>query len=146
MVKIEKKLLSEYTAACALVEKTEKQIARLEKKRAAVHQVNVSGSNPEFPYQRTHFHIEGRKIDLKDEQQLQKEQQLLEERKKNAEAIKLTVQQFINELPPRMALIVIGHYLEGKSWSEVADELGRGATEDSVRKELDRYFEKMEEK
>lgn len=141
---MEKRLLLEYTAACALVEKTKKEIERLKKKRAAVHQTSVAGSNPEFPYQPMHFHIEGRKIDIRDEDKLAKEQQLLEERYAKAEDIVLQVQQFINELSPRMAVIVIGHYLEGKEWSEVAEELGAGATEDSVRKEFDRFFEKFE--
>ena len=144
MVKVDKKLLSEYTAACTLVEKTKKQIANLKKKRAAVHRVNVAGSNPEFPYQKKHFHIEGKKIDLQDEVKLEKEQQLLEERFEKAEDIVLEVQQFINDLTPRMALIVSGYYFEGKSWAEVAEELGAGATEDSVRKEFDRFFEKIE--
>lgn len=140
MVKLDKKLLSEYTAAVALVERTKKEINRLKKKSAAVHQVNVAGSNPEFPYQKTHFHIEGRKIDLRDEQKLEEEQKLLEERLKKAEDLVLKVQQFINDLSPRMSIIVIGHYLEGKEWSEVADELGRGATADSVRMELERFL------
>ena len=137
---MDKKVLSEYTAACALVDKTKREIERLKKKRAAVHQTSVKGSNPEFPYQPMHFHIEGRKIDIKDEDRLAKEQQLLEERVLAAEEIVLQVQKFINGLSPRMAIIVIGHYLEGKEWSEVAKELGRGATADSVRMELDRFL------
>lgn len=139
---MDKKLLSEYTAACALVDKTKREIERLKKKRNAVHRTSVKGSNPEFPYQPMHFHIEGRRIDIKDEDRLAKEQQLLEERYAAAEEIVLKVQEFINGLSPRMAIIVIGRYLEGKEWSEVAEELGSGATEDSVRKEFDRFFEK----
>ena len=141
---MDKRVLLEYTAACTLVDKTRKEIEKLKKKCAAVHQVNVVGSNPEFPYQKKNFHIEGRKIDLQDETKLEKEQQLLEERLKKTEDIVLEVQQFINDLTPRMALIVSGYYFEGKSWSEVADELGRGATADSVRMEFERFFEKNE--
>ena len=137
---MDKKVLSEYTAACALLEKTKKEIKRLKNKRAAVHQASVKGSNPEFPYQPMHFHIEGRKIDIKDEDKLAKEQQLLEERYAAVENIVLEVQEFINGLSPRMAIIVIGHYLEGKEWSEVAKELGRGASADSARMELERFL------
>lgn len=137
-----KQILSEYIDACELIKETEKDIERLKKKQKTIHQANVSGSNPEFPYEKKHFHVEGKRFSIEDDTKLRYEQQLLEERKKNAENIKLKVQQFLNTLPPRMQRIVRMRYFEGNSWEEVANTLGRGATEDSVRKELDRFLEK----
>lgn len=135
-----KQILSEYIDACELIKETEKDIERLKKRQKTIHQANVSGSNPEFPYQKTHFHVEGKKLSIEDDSKLRHEQQLLEERKENAENIKLKVQQFLNTLPPRMQRIIRMRYFEGNSWEEVANTLGRNATADSVRMELERFL------
>lgn len=135
-----KQILSEYIDACGLIAETEQDIERLKKKQKTIHQASVSGSNPEFPYEKKHFHVEGKRISIEDDNKLRHEQQLLEERKKNAENIKLQVQQFLNTLPPRMQRIIRMRYFEGNSWEEVANTLGRNATADSVRMELERFL------
>lgn len=135
-----KQILSEYIDACGLIAETEKDIERLKRKQKTIHQASVSGSNPEFPYEKKHFHVEGKRISIEDDNKLRHEQQLLEERKKNAENIKLKVQQFLNTLPPRMQRIIRMRYFEGNSWEEVANTLGRNATTDSVRMELERFL------
>lgn len=137
-----KKILEEYIDACKLVEETEKDIARLNRKKKTVIQTNVTGSNPEFPYQPKHFRIAGTPMTYQDDAQLRYEEKLLEERKDNAQRIKVQVQQFMNEIPIRMQRIVRMKYFEGKSWEYVANKMGRGATADSVRMELDRFLEK----
>lgn len=141
-VLLNKKILEEYIDACKLIEETEKDIERLNKKKQMVIQTNVSGSNPEFPYQPKHFRIAGKPITYQEDAQLRYEEKLLEERKAKAEQIKIKVQQFMNEIPIRMQRIVRMKYFEGKTWEYVASELGRGATTDSVRMELDRFLEK----
>lgn len=137
-----KQILSEYVDACELIKETEKKIEKLEKQQKAVHHASVSGSNPEFPYERKHIHIEGRKCTLNDDTKIRYEKQLLEKRKQKAEEIKLKVQQFLNELSPRLQRIISMHYFEGKTWGEIAKVMGRKATADSIRKEVDRIFEK----
>lgn len=137
-----KKILEEYIDACKLVEETEKDIQKLEKRQNMVQQDSVQSSNPEFPYQRTHVHIEGIKISVERDSRIRYEKSLLEVRKKKAEQIKLEVQQLLNEAPPRMQRIIRMRYFENYSWDDVAKSLGRGATEDSIRKELDRFLQK----
>ena len=56
---MEKKVLEQYIDACELIKETEKDIRRLKKKRQTIVQTNVSGSNPEFPYNPQHFKIAG---------------------------------------------------------------------------------------
>ena len=56
---MDKNILNDYIDACALVQETERDIRALKKKRKTIIQTNVSGSNPDFPYQPQHFKIEG---------------------------------------------------------------------------------------
>ena len=137
-----KKVLEEYIDACKLVEETEKDIQKLEKRQNMVQKDSVQSSNPEFPYQRTHVHIEGIKVSVERDSRIRYEKSLLDVRKKKAEQIKLEVQQLLNEAPPRMQRIIRMRYFENYSWDDVAKELGRGATEDSVRMELERFLQK----
>ena len=137
-----RQILSEYIDACKLVEETEKDIKNLEKSQNTVQQDSVQASNPEFPYQMMHVHIEGVKASVERDARIRYEKSLLEVRKKKAEQIKLEVQQLLNEAPPRIQRIIRMKYFENFSWDDVAKELGRGATEDSIRKELDRFLQK----
>ena len=137
-----KKILEEYIDACKLVEETEKDIKKLEKRQNMVQQDSVQASNPEFPYQMMHVHIEGVKASVERDARIRYEKSLLEVRKKKAEQIKLEVQQLLNEATPRIQRIIRMKYFENFSWDDVAKELGRGATEDSIRKELDRFLQK----
>ena len=54
---MDKNILSDYIDCCELLKETERDIRRLKKKRKTIVQTNVSGSNPEFPYNPQHFKI-----------------------------------------------------------------------------------------
>lgn len=137
---LDKEILKEYVDACKLIEETEEDIKRLNKKKKAIVQTNVSGSNPEFPFQPKHFHIEGTAFTYQDDYRLRMEEELLVKRKAEAEKIKLQVQQYMNTLPKRMQRIIRFRYFEELSWGEVAKRMGRNATEESIRKEFDRFL------
>lgn len=141
-IPLNKKMLAEYIDACELIEETERDIKRLNKKKKTVIQTNVTGSNPDFPYQPMHFKIQGTPLTYQDDARLRFEESILEKRKEQAEQIRIQVQQFINGLSPRMQRIIRLKYFEGKSWKEVAEILGRNATADSVRMELDNFLKK----
>ncbi len=135
-----KNLLSDYIDACELIKETEEDIARLNKKKREIVQTSVSGSNPEYPYEKRRFHIEGTTFTPKEEARLRLEEKMLEERKENAEKIKRQVQECINRTPVRIQRIIKMKYFDGKTWEEVAISMGRKATADSVRKEVERFF------
>ncbi len=135
---LNKKLLSEYIDACELVRETEEDIMRLQKKEM-VHD-KVHGSNPDFPYQPVSFTISG-KLPLK-EDTLAKEAELLQQRKIKVAQIKTKVEELINTAPVRIQRIIKYKYFEGLSWELVALKMGRTATADSVRMELERFFHK----
>lgn len=129
--------------ACALVTETETDIRRLHKKRKTIIQTNVKGSNPEFPYNEQHFKIQGTPFSYVDDGQLRMEENLLIERKANAEKIKLDVERWMIKASTRMQRIIRLKVFQRKNWEEVATQLGRGATAESVRKEFERFMEEI---
>ena len=135
--------MEQYIDACELIKDTEKEIRRLEKQRKTIHTDSVKGSLPEFPYTPTTIKIQGVAYSVVAEpRRLEMEQELLEERKANALAIKLQVEEWLNTIPSRMQRIIRYSVFEGLSWNEVAIRMGRKATADSVRMELERYMKK----
>lgn len=137
---MDKMILRDYIDACELVKETEKDIRRLNQKKKTVVQTNVKGSMHEFPYVGQHFKIQGTTFTLKDDNQLRHEEKLLEQRKASAAKIKLQVEEWMLAIPARMQRIVRYRYLEGMSWEQVAEKMGRKATADSVRMELNNFL------
>lgn len=138
---MDKRILSDYIDACELIKETEKDIHKLNKKKKTIIQTNVKGSNPEYPYEEKHFHIEGIRFSCQDDSQLRYEEKILIERKANAEKIKSQVETLINQAPVRIQRIARMKYFEEKSWEAVAFQMGRKATAASVRMELKRFLE-----
>lgn len=58
----------------------------------------------------------------------------------------LTIQEAVDEelkdTPLRIQRMIRFKYLEGMTWEEVANKIGGRATEDSVRKEIERFLKK----
>lgn len=133
-----KKFLSEYIDACELVRETEEDIRRLEKHETVYDK--VYGSNPEFPYQKMSFPVSGVKAIRLDGGKLEKEKQLLQQRKEKARQIKIRAEEVMNSAPARIQRIIKYKFFEGLSWEEVARRIGRKATADSVRKEWERFL------
>lgn len=137
---MDKNILNDYIDACALVQETERDIRALKKKRKTIIQTNVSGSNPDFPYQPQHFKIEGTTFTYADDSALRWDEGLLESRKANAEKIKLNVEEWMLTIPARMQRIIRWKFLEELTWEEVAVKMGRKATGDSVRMEFTNFM------
>ena len=86
---MEKKVLEQYIDACELIKETEKDIRRLKKKRQTIVQTNVSGSNPDFPYNPQHFKIAGTAFTYEEDARLRHEEKILEERREQAQRLKV---------------------------------------------------------
>lgn len=138
---MDKRLLEDYIDACENIKDTEKHIQKLNKQKKTVIQTNVSGSNPDFPYEQKHIKIQGTIFTYADDQRLRLEEKLLEERKEKAEELKLQVEEWINTIPNRMQRIIRYKVFEGMTWEQVATRLGRRATGESVKKEYQRFME-----
>lgn len=139
---MDKNILSQYIDACELIKETEEEIKKLNRKKKTVIQTNVSGSNPEFPYNPQHFKIQGTTFNYADDSQLRYQKKILEERKSQAEKLKINVEGWLNTIPPRMQRIIKYKVFEELTWQQVARKMGRRATEEGVRKEFNRFFEK----
>lgn len=138
-----RQILNDYIDACELIRETEEDIRRLEKFRTATVHVKVKGSMPEFPYLEQGINIGGVQYDTRNEGQLMMEKQILDERRKAADAIRLQAEEIINRAPLRMQRIIRLKCVEGMTWKEVAKKMGRGCTEMSVRKEFDRFLKSL---
>ena len=134
--------MSQYIDACELIKETEEEIKKLNRKKKTVIQTNVSGSNPEFPYNPQHFKVQGTTFSVRDDSQLRYQQKILEERRRQAEQLKTNVEEWLNTIPPRMQRIIKYKVFEELTWQQVARKIGRKATETSVKKEYQRFFEK----
>ena len=137
---MDKAILQEYIDACELVKETEKEIRKLNQKKKNIIQTNVKGSMHEFPYVEQHFKVQGTTFTVKDDSRLRYEEKLLERQKAKAEQIKLQVEEWMLTISSRMQRIVKYRYLEGLSWEQVAAKMGRKATADSVRMELNKFL------
>lgn len=135
-----KKVLLDYVDACKLVEETEEDIKKL-RKQENVHD-KVSGSNPEFPYQPQSFNISGIKETNLKGKHLQKEKELLIKRKENAEKIKVQAEEIMREASLRMQRIIRLKIFEQNTWEEVAAKMGGKCTNESLRKEFERFLQK----
>lgn len=137
---MDKKILEDYIDACENIKDTEKHIRKLKKQKKNIVQTNVTGSNPNFPYEKQHFKIQGTSFTYSDDRQLRINEKMLEERKRNAESLKMQVEQWLNTIPNRMQRIIRYKIFEGMTWEQVAERLGRKATGESVRKEYEKFM------
>ena len=139
---MDKNILSQYIDVCELIKETEEEIKKLNRKKKTVIQTNGSGSNHDFPYNPQHFKIQGTTFSLKDDSHLRYQQKVLEERRKQAQQLKISVEEWLNTIPPRMQRIIKYKVFEELTWQQVARKMGRKATEGSVKMEFQRFFEK----
>ena len=140
---MDKKILADYIDAMDLIKETEEDIRKLKKRRKTVIQTNVKGSNPNFPYQEQHFRIAGTTFSYQDDKNLRLEEKLLEQRKENAENIKQQVEEWLLTVPIRMQRIIKYKIFEEMTWEQTASKIGRKATGEGIRKEFERFMEKI---
>lgn len=139
---MDKNILNDYIDACENIKDTKKEISKLKKHRATIVQTNVSGSNPNFPYEKKRFKIQGTEFTYRDDKALRFYEGILKERKQKAENLKQLVEKWLNTIPNRMQRIIRYKVFEGMTWEQVATRLGRKATGESVKKEFQRFMEK----
>lgn len=139
---MDKDILNDYIDACGNIKDTEAEIRKLNKRKKTIIQTNVDGSNPDFPYERKRFKIQGTAFNYEDDMSLRIYRKTLEERKQKAEELKFQVEQWMNTIPNRMQRIIRYKIFEGMTWEQVATRIGRKATGDSVRMEFNNFMNK----
>lgn len=142
VIPVDKKILSDYIDACAFIKETEKEIACLKKNKKTVMD-KVKGSNPNFPYEPRSFGVAGTTETYANADALRREEQLLETQKKEAEELKTQVDEWMNTIPFRMQRIIRYKIFNGLTWKEVATLIGSKCTENSIKKEYQRFMEEI---
>lgn len=138
---MDKEILKQYIDACEQVKEAKADILRLKKNRKKIVQDRVSGSAHEFPYTAKSFHIEGLSYPVvKDPDELDRREAILQERLQKAEEIKRRVEAWMLTIPQRMQRIIRYRIFEELPWGEVAIKMGRRATADSVRMEYTNFM------
>lgn len=137
---MDKQILSDYIDACELIKETEKDILRLNQKKKTIIQEKVKGSMYEFPYTEQIFKIRGSAFSAKDDDRLQHEEELLKQRKANAERIKVQVEEWMLTIPARMQRIIRYKFFDRNTWEQVAKRLGRNVSGESARKEFEIFM------
>lgn len=137
---MDKKILTDYIDACEFIRETENRIKKLEKKKRLV-QDKVRGSNPEWPYEQRSFNLSGTIETVAEAGMLQRERSILDMQRKEAEELKLQVEEWLQEIPFRMRRIVTYKFFNRLSWEEVAT-LMKAKSGDSMRKEFESFIKK----
>ncbi len=89
------------------------------------------------------FHIEGFPVAEEDETKylLRKNIRLLEERKARAAEQVIEVEKYISSIDDsRMRRMVTLRYIDDLPWWKVASKMGKGHTEDSCKKQMERFL------
>ena len=138
---MDKQILEQYIDACELIKDTKEEIRKLRKRRSQIQKDSVKGSAHEFPYTLQTYHLEGLGYAaVKDPDELDRMEELLAERIRNAEKIKRQVEAWLNTVSPRMQRIIRYRVFEELTWAQVAVKMGRKATADSVRMEYTNFM------
>lgn len=136
---MDKNVLNDYIDACKFIEETEKEIKRLKKNKKTVID-KVKGSNPDWPYEERSFGIAGTTETYTNTDALRYEEGLLQTQKAEAEELKVKVEEWMQEIPFRMRRIIKYKFFNGLSWKETAILMGSKCTENSVKKEFERFM------
>ena len=139
---MDKQILKDYIDACAQVKETKEALLKLRKAKKWRELDAVKGSSHEFPYTVQTFHIEGIAYPLiQDPGEEDRLEEILRERLRNAERIKHDVEAWLNTISIRMQRIIRYKIFEEMTWNEVAERMGRKATELSIKKEYQRFMD-----
>ena len=121
----------------------QKKIEKLELRSKEIISDSVETTTKTFPVIMTHYKIFGN--DQKLLNKLEHLKNLLEDRYNKQIDLHIKLEEFINKMPTsRLRMIFEYRYIDQYSWMKTAILIGGNATEDSIRKEHDRYLEKIE--
>lgn len=123
------------------IELLKQQIDKLEHEmETVVVSDTVIGSNPEFPYQKRTFKIEGVGIGYY-EKQLKRLRNKLRRRMEELMETRGELEEYIATIPDSLIRQILTlRYINGLSWQQVAAHIGGGNTADSVRMMHNRFL------
>lgn len=146
---ISKQALRDYRHNLNEIDSINYQLERLYKEQERIKDNtvfdSVQMSNPDYPYNPQHYHIEGIVGDEDKAANLAIKQQIkrLNRLQKTLRRATIEVVSYINSLDDgEVKSIITYRILCGNSWRLVAKKMGPGYTEESVRQKYSRHFKK----
>lgn len=134
-----KQKLSQYIDTKEEIKRLEKKIEKLERETKDIVSDVVDSTTTSFPIIQTHKKIQG--LDIERMHKLDKLKAILIERYDKLLKAQLEVEEFIDAIPTsRLRRIFEYRYIEDFSWIKIAQVIGGKSTEESIRKEHDRYL------
>lgn len=125
------------------IKELENKIDKLEPKSHEIISDSVESTTKYFPIIPTKQKIKG--LDQNIIKKIEYYKTILEERYSKLLDVQIQTEEFINKLPTsRLRRIFNYRYIEQYSWNKVAQLVGGNATDESIRKEHDRFLEKNE--
>lgn len=141
---MKKTVLEQYINLQKEIKEISARIARLEQKLKRINEEgNVRYAVKGGDGGQQTFHIEGFPVAEEDETKylLRKNIRLLEERKAKAAEQVIEVEKYISSIDDsRMRRMVTLRYIDDLPWWKVANRMGRGHTEDSCKKQMERFL------
>lgn len=141
---MKKTALEQYLDLRQEIKEISDRIARLEQKLKRINEEgNVRYAVKGGDGGQQTFHIEGFPVAEEDETKylLRKNIRLLKERKAKAAEQVIEVEKYISSIDDsRMRRMVTLRYIDDLPWWKVANRMGRGHTEDSCKKQMERFL------
>lgn len=138
------RMLAEYEDARRLFDETEADLARLRREHEGYATDIVKGSNPEYPYEQRSFRVEGVSFaEYTKPADLKRIEKILKERRDVLAQKRLAVEEWMNEIPSRIARIIRLKYFRRMTWNEVGMQLGT-LDAAAVRMEFRRFMAQLE--
>lgn len=138
---MDKKVLKQYCDLRKEIADIKKRRDKLIKQKVLVLKDSVKGSSSFFPYTPTTFKIEGVQSKDSRNQKLDQYDRLLEDFENQLLDLKIEIEKYIETLADsRIRRILRFRYIDDLGWVQVAYEMGENATEESVRKEHERFL------
>ena len=142
-----KHILLQYIDMVQEKEEIQKRISKLNRKLERINQEGnvkdaVKGGSGGWQT----FHLEGFPVADEDEAKylLNKNIRLLQQREHEIDEKVLQVEEYLNTLDDsRMRRMITKRYIEGKVWWKVANEMGKTYTEDSCKKQMERFLKNL---
>lgn len=142
--RVKRTALEQYISLKAEIKEIESRIHRLQGKLQRINdEGNVRYAVKGGDGGQQTFHIEGFPVAEEDEAKylLSKNIRLLEDRRAKAAEQVVEVEQYINTIEDsRMRRMITLRYLDNLSWWKVANRMGNGYTEDSCKKQMERFL------
>ena len=136
-----KETLKQYNSIREEIKELRREIARLEKQETRYATDKVVGSDNRFPYAEKSFTITG----IVEDKNLIRKKEILIDRFRKCEKIKIEIDKFITEIPDSLTRRVFRYrYIDELNWQAIAFRIGKH--DESYPRKLvhDKYLEGLE--